>query len=225
MRTIIKLPGKFLILSDSLSAVKSLQKLNLSSHYLLQWIYTLIVAAPQNKIVIEWIPSHVGIQGNESADCLAVSSLKLPGFKSIPLSNFELRRQIKETYTTKWQELWTSMPEELRSFKPELGATAFEEEPRIIQLPLTRIRLNTTLLTHDHYFKKTPREECEDCHITLTIKHLLIDCPTHNEHRKDLEEVCRMKNLPFNVENITSPEVPAQLTIDFLKKSNFLEKI
>ena len=67
-----KSPGKYVVLTDSLSAVKALQSFNATNHYLISWIKSLLLNFNSFfDIVIEWVPSHMCISVNEKADELA----------------------------------------------------------------------------------------------------------------------------------------------------------
>lgn len=63
---------KTIIFTDSLSAVKALQK----NH---QNVYDGIINIPitTTQILLLWIPSHIGIPGNEAADKYAKEALNL----------------------------------------------------------------------------------------------------------------------------------------------------
>ena len=60
---------KFMIFSDSLSALQALGKLK-TDHPLLIQIQEFLhkIAADQKEIVFMWVPGHVDIQGNEAAN-------------------------------------------------------------------------------------------------------------------------------------------------------------
>ena len=60
---------KFMIFSDSLSALQGLGQLR-TDHPLLIQIQELLhrINAGQKEIVFMWVPGHVGIRGNEAAD-------------------------------------------------------------------------------------------------------------------------------------------------------------
>ena len=59
------------IFTDSLSSLKAIQCPQFSRHHLVYHINSLIRQLPQSKVAIEWVPSHIGIAGNEEADRVA----------------------------------------------------------------------------------------------------------------------------------------------------------
>ena len=178
-----------------------------------------------NKIVVEWVPSHVGITGNESADSLAKNSLQLPNVNSISKSTLELRRLTKQNLREKWQREWNSLPSELTRFKPKLSDTAFANRPRYQQVPLTRLRLKTTILTHEHIFKKRPPEKCTECQTRLTLTHLMIECHKYKPQRERILKYCQEHKIEVTLENITSPQFPTELIIKFLTDTETLKSI
>jgi ribonuclease HI len=69
--------GNLLIFTDSLSSINSFSNLHPKSHFLAFCIATLLSKKP-TKLTIEWVPSHVGIEGNEIADQLARQAVNHP---------------------------------------------------------------------------------------------------------------------------------------------------
>ena len=65
------------VLNDSLSALQSLQTYQTSRPDLLNTILTLLHKSTQRnqRIQFQWIPSHVGIRGNETVDNTAKQAL------------------------------------------------------------------------------------------------------------------------------------------------------
>ena len=69
--------SKFMIFSDSLSALQALVKLN-SNHPLLIQTQDMLhkTEVNQKEVVFTWAPGHVGIRGNEAADKAVKDALK-----------------------------------------------------------------------------------------------------------------------------------------------------
>ena len=67
----------FIIFSDSLSVVQSLHNRHIEKPLLLDVLLKLNDLADINHIVFCWLPSHVGIKGNEKADIATKSALTL----------------------------------------------------------------------------------------------------------------------------------------------------
>ena len=67
---------KFMIFSDSLSALQGLGKLK-TDHPLLIQIQELLhrINAGQKEIIFMWVPGHVGIRGNKAAERAAKEAL------------------------------------------------------------------------------------------------------------------------------------------------------
>ena len=66
----------FVIFSDSMSSLQSISGFNLDSDLLQKFLKDYTVPAKNgNNIILCWIPSHVGILGNEKADAAAKSAL------------------------------------------------------------------------------------------------------------------------------------------------------
>ena len=100
---------KFTIFSDSLSV---LQALNYSSSKNSQIQHLLLKhheISSSKTVIYCWIPSHIGIYGNEKVDKNAKESLNLEvtDFK-IPFNNF--KPFINKYVCDKWQTLWNETP-------------------------------------------------------------------------------------------------------------------
>ncbi|CAB0034485.1 unnamed protein product [Trichogramma brassicae] len=80
---------KYIIMSDSLSALMSLQSLNISvktNHVILD-IKERLSTLSHGSVSLAWIPSHIGIGGNETVDALARAATESPPAGS-PTANF-----------------------------------------------------------------------------------------------------------------------------------------
>ena len=74
-----------------------------------------------NEITLCWIPSHIGIQGNEMVDKQAKKSLSLePTSFKIPFSNF--KPSINKYILEEWQTSWNNgIGNKLLDIKPTIG--------------------------------------------------------------------------------------------------------
>ena len=92
----------FIIFSDSLSVLLSLHNMKLDNPLKLHHLSYAI-----KTIHLCWIPSHIGIRGNEAADMAAKESLNLDITDSqVPYT--DLKCHINHCISNKWQERWSS---------------------------------------------------------------------------------------------------------------------
>ena len=180
------------------------------------------------NITLEWVPGHCNIKGNEMADKAAKESLNNRLIVRLPMSYGEYKSTIKTFIYNQWQQRWTLYGRcRLKSFKPILGdwKSAYRENRRDEKV-LSRLRTGYCLFTMQHYFNRDrPKERCSTCGIDMTIKHLLIDCPTFQNSRNRISNYLNQKRLALNEFNIMSDIFPHQLLFIFLKETNFYTKI
>ena len=220
------LPGRFLILTDSLSSVSALAPGLPGSHYLVPKIASLLSGLPQNKITVQWVPSHVGIPGNELADAMAKRSLHLSYTTQIPFSADDIRLRLKTHYNNLWQAHWNSATasfpvsvSNIHSIPPYFSV------PRREQIVITRLYLRTCLLTHLHVFKKSSPPECTTCHLPLNLSHLLITCPALEHARAGLRAQCLISQLTFDIDSVLHVDFPAETLIAFLRQTDLFTSI
>ena len=100
---------KFVIYSDSKSAIQSLNKFK-SPQPLIQdaqeWLFR--IHCKFKSVSFCWVPSHVGIKGNEIADREAKNAV-LNGSEIISkVPHMDMKRAIRSYILNKWQERWAS---------------------------------------------------------------------------------------------------------------------
>ena len=75
----------------------------------------------RKSVVLAWVPSHVGIHGNEKIVTLAKEALQMD-ITNLHLPHTDYRPNINGYTKSKWQELWDSFPEnKLHQVKPTIG--------------------------------------------------------------------------------------------------------
>ena len=129
------------------------------------------------KIILCWIPSHIGVTGNERADSAAKSTLDLsPKVISIPYT--DLKPIISKFLHKKWQQQWDmNIQNELFQIQSTLGEwrPAFRALRRE-QVVISRLRIGHTRLTYAFILKQEPHPQCLTCQTICTVKHILIEC-------------------------------------------------
>ena len=133
------------------------------------------------KIILCWIPSHIGVRGNERADSAAKSALDLSP-KAISIPYTDLKPIISKFLHKKWQKRWDmNINNKLFQIQPTLGEwrPAFRASRRE-QVVISRLRIGHTRLTHGFILKQEPQPQCLTCQTTCTVKHILIEpIPAH----------------------------------------------
>ncbi|XP_065082205.1 uncharacterized protein LOC135704650 [Ochlerotatus camptorhynchus] len=178
----------------------------IANNYIAWEIYKELQDTRENTIKIQWIPSHVGIRGNEVADQAAKQKSRekqtffngLTMADALRLSNLDIwadwSRRYKEQSKTKgcWHfNLMETPGRKIWSHELQLNPDEVKT--------LNRIRSG-------HALTKSKRatwgweidDQCDWCEVKEDIKHILYDCPKFNiernkypilEYMKPIEQV------------------------------------
>lgn len=213
---------KFVIFTDSISCLQALEGNKLHNPLLQRVISDYISATDKgNDITFCWVPSHVGISGNETADAAAKESINIiPSDMKVPFTDF--RGLIKQFIWQEWQSFWLAIgingQNKLYPIKPRLGEwyEAYRASRREETI-LARLRIGHSHLTHSYLLKGESQPMCHLCNEPLTIKHLLIDCQSLAQQRARFYNVRNIKEL---FENINPDKILA-----FIKHLGLFNKI
>lgn len=209
---------KFVILSDCLSCLQSIQYKNLHNPIILDIcnkIHKLIASG--NSICFIWIPSHIGISGNSLADCEAKAALQLPA-SSLPVPYTDFVGLIKSYVNRRWQQSWdTEANNKLHGIQPLIQTLPIHSLPRRDERLIHRLRLGHTYLTHSFILKREQPPQCTHCQVALTVQHILIDCTHFTSQRAKHFNSASLHDLFKNV----SP----QKVIDFIKDIGLYRQI
>ena len=198
LEVIFTLPvSSFVIFSDSRSALSALQSFTSASLHplilsILEWLY--LLQGKGSRVSFCWVPAHVGVPGNERADVLAGdAATRLPPRSPVPFRDvFPL---IRLAVLTCWQERWevhgpaTKMGEVTRTVvRPWTYAHV---RGRRAETALARLRTGHTRLTHGYLMSGGVQPYCDDCLVPLSVRHLLVECPSLGELRARYLSRCR----------------------------------
>ena len=114
------------------------------------------------KVVLAWVPSHVGIKGNEKADKLAKQTLNF--------NVLDLQMNVNSIFKQKWQALWNAYPDN-KLF--QINPTVISRREEIV---ITRACIGHTYFTQSYLLKGEDTPWCIPCHCPDTVKNTLLDC-------------------------------------------------
>ena len=209
--------SKFIIFTDSLSCLQALLYMKLEHPLIGMAIRKCVFLNIANKdIILCWVPSHVGIRGNEKADSAAKSALVLPHAQvGVPYTDFKLL--ISQYIFSTWQDDWNgAVANRLHSVKPVLGDwQSSYRRSRRDEVVLCRARIGHTNMTHSYILKKDPPPQCEHCQCILTVRHILVECNHLAQTRSDIFGRCGV---------VESFQFHPELILNFLKDNEFYSK-
>ena len=194
-----------------------------SSHHILwkqqgppSWWITSIAnftLSKNNSIILTWIPSHIGIQGNERADRAVytrISNTKIPYTNLKPLINKFILK--------KWQKSWNDQTQnKLHHIQDTIGEWPAGYRRNRKEVIISRLRIGHTHITHSHLLKWEDSPVCSIYKVLLPVKHILINCDRFRQIRPKHYQTNNLKNLFKN----SKPEE----ILSFLKEINLFIKI
>ena len=194
---------KFVIFSDSMSCLQAISGKDWKNPLVQKVLERLhnLQKELNKSVIFCWIPSHVGIKGNEAADTAAKAGLDLR-VTNMPIPYADFKRYINEFVKSKWQSQWDeAIDNKLHSIQPRLGKwPGASRQIRREETVLTRVRIGHSRLTHSYLMKGEDPPECVPCQCPLTMKHILIDCIDFHNTRIQYFNVHSMKELFDNVQ-------------------------
>ena len=174
----------FVILCDSLSVLQAMGHFNPVHPIvieILEWLY--LLENRGKNIRFCWVPAHVGVGGNEKADSLAkqvVGDLVRNNF-SLPFKDMYpiIQSIVRDIWNFSWELENQTMNEITTSSRP----WNYSNMARPRQVALCRLRIGHTRLTHGYLMAGDLQPFCDDCLVPLTVRHLLVECPSLAELR------------------------------------------
>lgn len=163
-----------LIFSDSRSVLAGIDNIEQKQeNYILLMIREELFKANTNNLLISfvWIPSHMGLQGNDWVDSLAKNTSDSPlmdFYLANDLKNL-LHKNIINIYENDWKNIQNN---KLRLIKDSTRIwNTSNRKIRNEEIVLSRLRIGHTKITHSYIFTKEAHPTCA-CGFLLTVKHL-----------------------------------------------------
>ena len=210
--------NKFIIFSDSLFVLKAMSHTSSKNPQIQKLLEKCHELLAYKEIALCWIPSHIGIQGNEMVDKQAKTSLSLePTSFKIPFSNFKpsINKYILEEWQTSWNN---SIGNKLHDIKPTIGEyQSVVRNIRREEVVLARLRLGHTRVTHSYLLLGEELPQCVGCDAPFTVRHFLLECG----------DFARVRNNCFHVDNMKElfQDIHIDSIMTFLRQINLFNKI
>ena len=229
------------IFSDSLSSIQALQvgRSKTRPDKINDILKLLDGAKSKGSIInIEWIPSHVGIPGNEIADVAAKDAMTNGIQDNTRPTKFEIYPVINAAIMSKWQKEWDHPPNgrytgrAYHSVQPKVKKdTIMYSDNRVHDKAYTRLRLGHSKLGfHCVWEKEGICKRC-DGNSFLTDEHIFFECPAYIEQRRDLEaEIFKLGYTRVTQELLMNPSSKhrhevVRAVVGFLKDTGLIDRI
>ncbi len=223
---------KAVICTDSSSSLLTLKSVGHYRNHLVYNIRELVKHFSVNQCQIKflWIPSHVGIPGNERADFLAKFSLQGPTITDFQVPLSDLYNYIQKQFHVPRQREWdANRHHHLYQIKPKIcHFKTAQQNSREKEVILARLRLGRTSLTDSHIIGRHPAPICHHCQNTrYTIKHFLIECPQYRPARLQIVEYIVREGLVLDLPTLLGDDHPelVELLFAFLHDTRLARSI
>ena len=159
------------------------------------------------RVVLQWVPAHCGIDGNEVADSCAKMGHNNPFSTRSSLAYEEMLPVLRDHFLQYWIEVWrdrvrtTGKGTHLEDLLP-VPCLRFcvPGASRRVQCVISRLRIgHVGVQTHLFRFNLSDSPLCSHCHVPETIHHFLLICPQFAAARSVLRGVLESLNVVFTL--------------------------
>ena len=157
------------------------------------------ISRMQKILSLCWVPSHTGVPGNEACDVAARSAILSPNYLIVALPRCDWKSLAKSRIKESWLAIWRDLPNnKVRAIIPVPLQVPSHISSREWAVKLTRLRIGHSHLTHSFLMEQGPPPYCDDCIVPLTVRHLLVECPSFmTERRQHFGDGVSMHNMLF----------------------------
>jgi ribonuclease HI len=215
-------PTRMVIFSDSQAAIQAVRNPKRSSgQFVLSDIYNHVRALRSVQqtptfdtipVEIRWIPAHVGVPGNETADVeaklAATGGVESGAEQPYPegsagrvllasTAKRRVRRRIKEKWAQEWAKETTGKPNQRLVRAPDKKVLRLFES---LSKPYTSIliQMRSMRIALNHFLYKIKAVESDECYCgegSQTPRHILMQCPLYADLRKTFLDKVRATDL------------------------------
>lgn len=217
-----------LILTDSKSSCESLKNtlINKNNKFYENEILKIAQNNPEFRIIIQWIPAHSGIKGNEEADKAAKLGANSGNFLKIHIPPNEIVKLIKDKLYTEWKKEFRNITKEKGIYHANIikypssnywfkKSTLNSKNIKTISRLRTGHAYNKKYL---HMIRKEFTPYCIPCNEIENNSHIIKSCKIYDNIRNKYK--CLNNN---NLEQILINNIDEDLLqiCDFLKEIDY----
>ena len=204
---------KYLIATDSLSSLQALQNQTSERQDLVFGILQALTDCSRDGIQVDliWVPSHIGIKGNEIADELAKRATNPPATHSrvkhityalkVSISPSELKAVARKTIYQQWKE---KLLEEMRGRRKTLSRNPSYKPVRVPGNRNQQALLYRMRLGGERNLIKREICSCQE-NMILSTEHVLLECKLNHNKRLECMQTLQSLELGFTLYNLLNP--------------------
>ena len=132
------------------------------------------------ELTIQWLPSHVGVEGNEVVDQIAKQAHETHQETDAVIDTSEAKLLVSQAIQQRWQRIYDIQRPNLHigPIKPKIEKWKWASvKDRRAETALSRLRLgHVGLNSHMHRFGMSETPLCTTCREQDTVKHFLTSC-------------------------------------------------
>lgn len=207
---------KFAIFTDSLSSIATFSSGRARSRPNLLADLMDLSHSINSQVTLVWVPSHIGIRGNETADRLAKTATDNQSITyDIGFELQEAYRRVDAYIKKRWQEEWNAgkTGRHFHSIQPDVQEKQQRHfSSRSAEVLAHRLRLGRCLLNSYLYqMGKHDTGNCSLCGSPETIRHFVMECPA-NRISASLRKMCHDRGMQFDLQTLLSnPSIAIQI--------------
>ena len=215
---------RVVIFSDCMSALYLLCDISSNRYRTVRYRVQDLLARFAGRVVLQWVPAHCGIDGNEVADQCARLGHANSVSALTTLNYEEMLPLLRESFVRYWTAVWDAQVETSGKgrFLRDIVAGPYLRRcvsgvPRAMQSAVARLRIgHVGVASHLHRFRLAESPLCPECRVPETVLHYLLECPRYGAPRQILRASLESLGVPVTLSNVLgcgriSPAVDRQI--------------
>ena len=222
------------ICTDSLSSIQSIQSGHSKNrpelvNNILQTCTN--IKNKGNTITLTWVPSHIGLTGNEKADTLAklgsLDGTQIDIKLSLPEAYSVIKHIIKKQFHKRWDEY--SAKHTIRSnTHPPTRMEKYHPDKQLDDI-YTRLKLNGSFLNRRRIVSLG--QLCSGCNVPEDDEHVLMHCIWFKHERENMQDALTKINInAVNLKTLLDPPPESarqvrEILFNYIKNTNLINKL